>query len=58
MAANDETSVACPATRRDGRRRPRLKKRKEPEKKLMPANFGSEKSQNLSPQTSKLKLQS
>ena len=29
-AANEKTSVACPATRRDGRRRLRLRKRKEP----------------------------
>ena len=28
--ANGEMSVACPATRRDGRRRLRLRKRKEP----------------------------
>ena len=41
-------SVACPATRRDGRRRLRLRKRKEPEITL---NFESEISQ-----TSNLKL--
>ena len=45
--ANGEMSVACPATRRDGRRRLRLRKRKEPKITL--------KVRYLKPQTSKLR---
>ena len=42
--ANGEMPVACPATRRDGRRRLRLKKRKEPKITLKVRNFKLETS--------------